>query len=131
MDDSFGTAFERICRRCFFLQDLQRRSIPPTCMHGKQLVLENVAGSMFIRVLWMTFYFQIRFSIGFILYTIEISFFVECLKHSVRKKARRTVHRQRLLYQVLCRVLTEIRQRKVAVTVIGNGDGAFAECPLY
>jgi hypothetical protein len=30
MGDSFGTAFERICRRCFFLQDLQRRSIPPT-----------------------------------------------------------------------------------------------------
>jgi hypothetical protein len=28
MDDSFGTAFERICRRCFFLQDLRRRSIP-------------------------------------------------------------------------------------------------------
>jgi hypothetical protein len=30
MDDSFGPAFERICRRCFFLQDLRRRSIPPT-----------------------------------------------------------------------------------------------------
>jgi hypothetical protein len=30
MDDSFGTAFERIYRRCFFLQDLRRRSIPPT-----------------------------------------------------------------------------------------------------
>jgi hypothetical protein len=30
MDDSFGTAFERIYRRCFFLQDLWRRSIPPT-----------------------------------------------------------------------------------------------------
>ena len=30
MDDSFNTAFERICRRCFFLQDLRRRSIPPT-----------------------------------------------------------------------------------------------------
>lgn len=44
-------------------------------MHGKQLVLENVAGSMFIGVLWMTFYFQILFSIGFILYTIGISFF--------------------------------------------------------
>jgi hypothetical protein len=29
MGDSFGTAFERICRRCFFLQDLRRRSIPP------------------------------------------------------------------------------------------------------
>jgi hypothetical protein len=33
MDDSFGTAFERICRRCFFLQDLRRRSIPPTYIH--------------------------------------------------------------------------------------------------
>jgi hypothetical protein len=30
MGDSFGIAFERICRRCFFLQDLRRRSIPPT-----------------------------------------------------------------------------------------------------
>jgi hypothetical protein len=30
MDDSFGTAFERICWRCFFLQDLRRWSIPPT-----------------------------------------------------------------------------------------------------
>jgi hypothetical protein len=30
IDDSFGTAFERICRRCFFLQDLWRWSIPPT-----------------------------------------------------------------------------------------------------
>jgi hypothetical protein len=30
MGDSFGTAFERICRRCFFLQDLRLRSIPPT-----------------------------------------------------------------------------------------------------
>jgi hypothetical protein len=28
--DSFSTAFERICWRCFFLQDLQLRSIPPT-----------------------------------------------------------------------------------------------------
>jgi hypothetical protein len=30
MGNSFGTAFERICRRCFFLQDLRWRSIPPT-----------------------------------------------------------------------------------------------------
>jgi hypothetical protein len=30
MGDSFGTAFERIYRRCFFLQDLRLRSIPPT-----------------------------------------------------------------------------------------------------
>jgi hypothetical protein len=28
--DSFGTASERICRRCFFLQNLRRRSISPT-----------------------------------------------------------------------------------------------------
>jgi hypothetical protein len=28
MDDNFGSAFEKICRRCFFLQDLRRRSIP-------------------------------------------------------------------------------------------------------
>jgi hypothetical protein len=31
MGDSFGTTFERICRRCFFLQDLRLQSIPPTC----------------------------------------------------------------------------------------------------
>jgi hypothetical protein len=30
MGDSFSTAFERICRRCFFLRDLRLRSIPPT-----------------------------------------------------------------------------------------------------
>jgi hypothetical protein len=30
MDGSFGAAFERICQRCFFLQDLRRRSMPPT-----------------------------------------------------------------------------------------------------
>jgi hypothetical protein len=30
MGASFGTAFEGICRRCFFLQDLRLRSIPPT-----------------------------------------------------------------------------------------------------
>jgi hypothetical protein len=30
MSDSFDTAFERICRRCFFLQHLRLRSIPPT-----------------------------------------------------------------------------------------------------
>jgi hypothetical protein len=30
MGYSFGTAFERIYRRCFFLQDLRLRSIPPT-----------------------------------------------------------------------------------------------------
>jgi hypothetical protein len=30
MSDSFGTAFERIYQRCFFLQDLRPRSIPPT-----------------------------------------------------------------------------------------------------
>jgi hypothetical protein len=30
MGDSFGTAFERVYRRCFFLQDLRLRSIPPT-----------------------------------------------------------------------------------------------------
>jgi hypothetical protein len=30
MGDSFDIAFERICRRCFFLQDLRLRSIPPT-----------------------------------------------------------------------------------------------------
>jgi hypothetical protein len=30
MSDSFGTTFERIYQRCFFLQDLRLRSIPPT-----------------------------------------------------------------------------------------------------
>jgi hypothetical protein len=30
MSDNFGTAFERIYRRCFFLQDFRLRSIPPT-----------------------------------------------------------------------------------------------------
>jgi hypothetical protein len=30
--------------------------------------------------------------------------------------------------QILCRVSQGTRQRKVAITVAGNGDGAFAEC---
>jgi hypothetical protein len=30
MSGSFGTMFKRICRRCVFLQDLQRRSMAPT-----------------------------------------------------------------------------------------------------
>jgi hypothetical protein len=30
--------------------------------------------------------------------------------------------------QRLCRVPVDTRQRKVVVTVLGNGDGAFAEC---
>jgi hypothetical protein len=77
--------------------------------------------------------------------TTRKSFFAECLEHSVKlekhsskalpKIARRTVHRQRLLCRVLfiglCRVSADTRQRKVVVTVTGNGDRACAECPPY
>jgi hypothetical protein len=52
MDDSFITAFERICRRCFFLQDLRRRSIPPTpseqgpiAVHGSQEAARKAKGN--------------------------------------------------------------------------------------
>jgi hypothetical protein len=30
MSGSFGTTYKQICRRCFFLQDLRRRSMVPT-----------------------------------------------------------------------------------------------------
>jgi hypothetical protein len=36
MGDSFGTAFEMIYRRCFFLQDLRLRSIPPTLINTEK-----------------------------------------------------------------------------------------------
>jgi hypothetical protein len=64
------------------------------------------------------------------------NFFAECLKHSTKprkhsaKKARWTVHRQRLL----CRVLfiehsatLGTWQRNVVVTMLGDGDGTYAK----
>jgi hypothetical protein len=68
----------------------------------------------------------------------------QALKHSAKpekhsaKRARRTVHQQRLLCRLLlsgtrqrlCRVSLGTRQRKAAVTAPGNRDGAFAECHL-
>jgi hypothetical protein len=42
MDDSFDTAFERICQRCFFLQDYRRRSIPPTSINVLRFWHSNV-----------------------------------------------------------------------------------------
>jgi hypothetical protein len=46
MDDSFSAAFERICRRCFFLQDLRRRSIPPTVCKDALISIKDMQHSL-------------------------------------------------------------------------------------
>jgi hypothetical protein len=47
MGDSFDTAFERICRRCFFLQDLRLRSIPPTeIINMAEAIVDEVVTKM-------------------------------------------------------------------------------------
>jgi hypothetical protein len=58
---------------------------------------------------------------------------------TLAKKARQTVHRHDFFVknflsstrQRLYRVSPGIRQRKVAVTATGNGDGAFAKCTRW
>src|SRR5690349_14710212 len=35
MSGSFGTTYKQICRKCFFLQDLRRRSMVPTYTYLK------------------------------------------------------------------------------------------------
>jgi hypothetical protein len=41
MSGSFGITYKQICRRCFFLQDLRRRSVVPTVITPKGHVEAN------------------------------------------------------------------------------------------
>jgi hypothetical protein len=79
--------------------------------------------------------------------TTGINSFAECLKHSAKALSSVTLGKEgsansasakpslpsafcRALGKTLCRVPESTRQRKVAVTAPGDGDGGFAECLL-